>query len=390
MRVSALPRGIRPAPIKFALGEVPHLTLEPTRACNLSCRLCYTLDKGRVKSLPEIREELDLARWRRRLQAVTVVGGEPTLHDGIVDVVREIKRRGLACQLLTNGVRFLPQAGEGLLRDLIDAGLDKLAFHVDGGQGHRDVEAVRERLFGLCEAARLLFSLSLTVYSECEDEISTLARRYARYRYFDGVLAVLGREPGRLGPHGPTLEAQRRHIASGLGVEPAGYVPSSAGDDEAFWLAYFYFIRADTGRTFGLSPRLHRAGRAAGRRLTGRHWLVPLFDPGRAATRFLFLGALEVLLAPRRLGAFLGMLRGPGALAALRSHYIAIQRPPETDPATGELVLCFHCPDATVRHGRITPVCLADFVRPFDGLGPRDRLHARWLRTVDDHLGERD
>jgi hypothetical protein len=303
-------------------------------------------------------------------------------------VVREVKRRRLACQLLTNGLKFLPQSGERFLRDLIRAGLDKVALHVDAGQGHRDVEAVRERLFRLCEAEHLLFSLSLTVYPESETEIPTLVRRYARHRYFDGILAVLGRDPGRVEPHGPTLEAQHRQIASGLGVEPAGYVPSSRDDGEAFWLVYFYFIRADTGRSFGLSPLLHRAGRTLGRRLTGRHWLVPLFDPRRAAARFLLLGALDVLLAPRRLRAFLRRLQGRGARASLRGHYIAVQRPPETDAGTGELALCFHCPDATVRDGRITPVCLADFVRPFDGLGPRQALHARWLRVVDDQLGE--
>jgi hypothetical protein len=389
MRVSALPRASRPVPLGFPLREVPHLTLEPTRECNLACRLCYALDRGHVKSLAAIRGELDLACRRRRLQAVTVVGGEPTLHDGIVDVVREIKRRGLACQLLTNGLKLLAAGGERFLRDLIAAGLDKVALHVDVGQGHRDVEAVRERLFQLCETERLLFSLSLTVYPESEADIPALARRYARHRYFDGVLAVLGRDPGRSEPHGPTLEAQHRYIASGLGVEPTGYVPSSRDDGEAFWLVYFYFIRADNGRTFGLSPLLHRAGRTAGHRLTGRQWLVPLFDPRRTPARFLLLGALDVLLAPRRLGSFLGMLQGKGALASLRGHYIAVQRPPETDPGTGELVLCYHCPDATVREGRITPVCLADFVRPFDGLGPREALHARWAGVVDDHLDER-
>jgi hypothetical protein len=389
MRVSAISWASRPVRLGFSLREVPHLTLEPTRECNLACRLCYTLDKSHVKSLAAIREELDFACRRRRLQAVTVVGGEPTLHDGIVDVVREIKRRGLSCQLLTNGLRLLAAGGEPLLRDLIAAGLDKVALHVDVGQGHRDVDAVRERLFHLCEAAGLLFSLSLTVYPESEAEIPTLVRRYACHRNFDGVLAVLGRDPGRVEPHGPTLEAQHRHLASGLGVLPSGYVPSSRDDGEAFWLVYFYFIRADNGRTFGLSPLLHRAGRLAGRRLTGRHWLVPVFDPRRTPGRFLLLGALDVLLAPRRLGSFLGMLQGPGALASLRGHYIAVQRPPETDPGTGDIVLCYHCPDATVRDGRITPVCLADFVRPFDGLGPREALHARWGRVVDDHLGER-
>jgi hypothetical protein len=388
MRVATFPRAARPSAIRFPLREAPHLTLEPTRRCNLSCRLCYTRDKAHVKSLSALREELDLACRRRRLHGVTLLGGEPTLYPSIVPLVAEVKRRGLVCQVLTNGLPLLAPGGESLLRDMTRAGLDKVALHVDGGQGHGDVEAVREGLFDLCEAAALPFSLSLTIYPETEGEIPDLVRCYARYRWFDGILAVLGRDPDRPEDRGPTLEAQHRHIAAGLGLGPSGYVPSSADDGGAFWLVYFYFIRADDGRTFGLSPRLHHAGRRLGRAVTGRHWLVPCFDPRRAASLFLLLGGLDVLLAPRRLGAFFGMLRGRGALAALRSHYVAIQRPPEVDPASGELVLCHHCPDATVREGRLTPVCLADFVRPFGSPGPLDPVHARWKQTVDAHLGE--
>jgi hypothetical protein len=388
MRVAALPRAARPAALRFGLREVPHLTLEPTRRCNLACRLCYTRDKNQVKSLAALRDELDVAGRRRRLHAVTLLGGEPTLYEGIVALVAEVKRRGLLCQVLTNGLPLLAPGGDALLQHMLHAGLDKLALHVDGGQGHRDVEAVRERLFDRCEAARLPFSLSLTVYPETEAEIPELVRRYARYRCFDGILAVLGRDPDRLEERGPTLETQYHHLAEGLGLEPSGYVPSSTDDGEAFWLLYFYFVRFDTGRTFGLSPRLHRAGRVLGRALTGRQWLVPCFDPRRAASRFLIIGGLDALLAPRRLGSFLEMLRGPGALGALRSHYVAIQRPPEIDPASGELVLCYHCPDATVREGHLTPVCLADFVRPFGSAGPVEETHARWRRTIDAHLGE--
>ena len=95
-----------------------------------------------MKSLAALRQELDLACRRRRLHAVTLVGGEPTLHEGIGELVVEVKRRGLVCQVLTNGLTLLSEGGNLLLRNLIGAGLDKIALHVDGGQGHPDVEAV--------------------------------------------------------------------------------------------------------------------------------------------------------------------------------------------------------------------------------------------------------
>lgn len=387
MQVTHLPQRHRPLPLAFPLTEVPHLTLEATRECNLSCTLCYTLDRRTVKSLDAVREELDVGMRRRRLHAVTLVGGEPTLYPEVLDVVREVKRRGLACQLLTNGLKLLPPSGRGFLRQLIAAGLDKIALHVDEGQPHGDMEAVRRRLFDLCESEGILFSLSLTVYPEGEGEIPAVVRRYAPYRYFDGVLAVLGRDPHRNEPHGPTLARQHAAIADALGVSPVTFVPSNRDDAEAFWFVYSYFIRADTGQAFGISPRIHRLERFAGRILAGRHVFLPLFRPERTVLRYLALGALEVLVRPTRLRGWLSMLRHRGA-RSLRGHYIALQRPPETDPTTGDLVLCHHCPDATVRHGRITPVCLADFVRPLDGAGPREEIHERWRRTVDEHLGE--
>ena len=391
MRVSRLRsarNGQRPHALDFPLGEVPHLTLEPTRECNLECALCYALDRRVVKPIDTIRDELDTACERRRLDAVTLVGGEPTLYPELPDVVRLVKERGLACQLLTNGIRFLPARGRDRLRELEDAGLDKVAFHVDRGQPHADPEAVRRRLFDLCEEEGLLFSLSLTVYPDSVSEIPEAVRRYAGYRYFDGVLAVLGRDPGREEAHGVRLEAQHAAILDDLGVDPVSYVPSNRDPDEAFWLVYSYFIRADTGRVFGISPGTHRLERAAGRLVSGHHRFVPRFRPGRTWLRFLVLGALDVLRAPRRLGALSAMVRGPGFRSSIRGHYIAIQRPPEVDPETDELVFCHHCPDATVRLGKLTPVCLADFVRPLDGAGPREEAHRRWQRAVDANLGE--
>lgn len=387
MQVAALPPGTRPRPLVFPLAEVPHLTLEPTRECNLSCALCYALDRRVVKPLETVRDELDLACQRRELDAVTIVGGEPTLYPELADVVRLVKERGLACQLLTNGLRFLPKRGRDLLRELMDAGLDKIAFHVDRGQPHPDVEAVRRKLFDLCEEEGLLFSLSVTVYPDALSEIPGAVRRYARYRYFDGVLGVLGRDPGREEAHGVKLEAQHAAIHEDLGVGPVSYIPSNQDPGEAFWLVYSYFIRADTGQVFGVSPGTHAAERAAGRLASGHHRFVPRFRPQRATLRFLVLGALDVLRAPRRLGAYLRMLRGPDGPAAIRGHYIAVQRPPEVDPGSGELVFCHHCPDATMRLGKLTPVCLADFVRPSDGVGPREEAHRQWQRAVDDHLG---
>ena len=29
--------------------------------------------------------------------------------------------------------------------------------------------------------------------------------------------------------------------------------------------------------------------------------------------------------------------------------------------------MCYHCPDATIRNGKLTPLCLADYINPMEG-----------------------
>lgn len=359
--------GVPPRPLKFRARDVPHATLEINRACNMRCRCCYNIDRNGEKPFDEVERDLDLLMSLRRLQAVTILGGEPTLHPDLAAIVALVKGRGLHCQLLTNGLRFLDPDGPALIRSLMAAGLDKVLLHVDGGQAHvwGDIEAARERLFSLMEEAGLEFSLSLTVYNEDRGRMAGLVRRYARFRYFDGVLAVLARDPADPAAQTVRLVEEYEGLRAGLGLEPSSYVPSDRSDEEARWLAYFYLIDAGGGAAFPLSPRVDRTFRRLFRRLAGRHFFTANFGPAALRRVLGPLVLFEALASPRRIPALAGMLRRAARSGGLRLHVIAIQTPPELGPEGEIAVICRGCPDATVRGGRLVPVCLADRFGPF-------------------------
>ncbi len=80
MNISSIDPGPTLKPLKFALLDMPHATVEPNRTCNLRCRSCYNLDRRFEKPLCLVKEEIDLLIQKRNLQVITILGGEPTLY----------------------------------------------------------------------------------------------------------------------------------------------------------------------------------------------------------------------------------------------------------------------------------------------------------------------
>jgi organic radical activating enzyme len=106
--------------------------LEPTSQCNLACDGCYRDNvKDSHKSLDEVKSDLDIFEASRNTDCVSIAGGDPLLHPQIVEIVREIKHRGLKPILNTNGVALTRE----LLHELKIAGVYGFTFHVDSKQG---------------------------------------------------------------------------------------------------------------------------------------------------------------------------------------------------------------------------------------------------------------
>jgi hypothetical protein len=357
-------------------GFVPHVTIEPNTTCNIRCQRCYACDEPLVKPLDQVLAEIDLACQRRKLDSLTFLGGEPTLHPELPAMIAHAKGRGLTVQLLTNGVRLLEDDGEALMSSLIDAGLDRFLLHVDEGQGHvhDDVGAVRHRLASQLEARGCWFGLALTLYAGQEATLPGVMRDFARYRWFDGVLVTLAFDPSQCwdpehrDAETPDMAAIHGAIASDLGIQPTAYLPSSLDDDEVCWLMYIYAIDAASGDCFALSPRFNRLYRRLHRSLKGREFFAEPPDPATMGATLDLLGGLELALSPGRLGELRRFRRG--RRQDRRFQYIVLQQAPRHDPRAGKLQICWQCPDAVVRGDVLVPVCIAGRLRPYGDTAP--------------------
>ncbi len=76
-----------------------------TQGCNFRCGYCHNPELAELKKTEFKTEEiLDFLESRiGKLDAVVITGGEPTLHGGLTDFIREVKHMGYLVKLDTNG-----------------------------------------------------------------------------------------------------------------------------------------------------------------------------------------------------------------------------------------------------------------------------------------------
>ncbi|HDZ58731.1 MAG TPA: radical SAM protein, partial [Ignavibacteriales bacterium] len=106
--------------------------LEPTAKCNLFCEGCYRFnEKDGHKSMEQVREELDVFEKFRKSDGVSIAGGDPLTHPDVIEIVKEVKKRGMKPIINTNGLALTKE----LLKELKDAGVFGFTFHIDSKQG---------------------------------------------------------------------------------------------------------------------------------------------------------------------------------------------------------------------------------------------------------------
>jgi pyruvate formate lyase activating enzyme len=76
--------------------------------CNLACPYCHNPDIARAsagRGVILLRDVLDfLVKRKGRIEGVVLSGGEPTIHETIVETANEIRALGLKIKLDTNGM----------------------------------------------------------------------------------------------------------------------------------------------------------------------------------------------------------------------------------------------------------------------------------------------
>lgn len=114
-----------------------------TYKCNLRCMMCGQWgEQGIYKeySPMDLRQKISLPSIKRVINEVakfnptiTLFGGEPMLYDGWLEVLKEVKNKGLRCNIVTNGVLLAQYAEE-----MVTCGLDEIIFSLDGPQEIHD------------------------------------------------------------------------------------------------------------------------------------------------------------------------------------------------------------------------------------------------------------
>jgi pyruvate-formate lyase-activating enzyme len=366
---------------------VSHAVLDFVRGCNVTCRACYNTAPPAMKTLQQVREELDLLMSMRRLHSVAILGGEPTLHPDLPAVVRLVRRRGPRVELFTNGLLV----DDAMASSLADAGVDTIALHIERGQQRPDLDAgdLPDVLRLLEEKARVVVrhgmqaGTCLTVDRDSIAELPRAMRAFLESRCLTLCVLTLHIDARRIkwvsgdlrtslegalddaasvdDERGVPLEDVRHVLADALGLTPFAYLGSNIDPDDPRWLSYLVATSVSADGAVQWSPLrsslVEPVFLEAFRLIGGVYPFHQSASPRKA---------LAHLLA----NALAGGRTRPGLRMFARSVFrgasttlkrILIQRPAEI-AGDGRVRHCANCPDATVHGGRLVPVCLRDRV----------------------------
>ena len=333
------------------------------------------------------RQQLDALMRLRKLQSVSIVGGEITLHPDLVEIVRRVRRRGLFAELFTNGVLL----NDDLLARLKEAGANVIFLHIEPQQRRPDLRAestdedlkrLRQEKVALIAAHGIEVGLTVTAYPdkprEIEDAIAfalesphvcyllvTLWRDVSRMPAITGDLAA-----GMISSSETNQPAVQREIRPEelcrwfehrFGIAPFAFLGSNLEGGDPRWMS---FLTATVHRRDELIQQhcfrptwVEKTVLETSRKLTGRY---PFYQKQRSwQTGFHLLlnglaggsisGSLKFLCYATRPGVRLGAKR-------------FLFQWPATIDEHGHVVHCQSCPDAVLKEGRLVPLCISDRV----------------------------
>lgn len=157
--------------------------IDLTNRCNLNCSFCFANAQacGYIyePTFDQIREMLEMLRSEKPnpAPAVQFAGGEPTMRDDLLDIIRLAKGMGfLQVQLATNGIKLA--ADPGLAKDLKEAGVQTVYLHFDGVTKDTNPKIVHDlKAIEHCKQEKLGIVLVPTIIKTVNDhEIGAIVR----------------------------------------------------------------------------------------------------------------------------------------------------------------------------------------------------------------------
>ncbi len=170
-----------------------------TRRCNLSCGYCSEYDST-SQPIPFAILQQRMEKLRQlRTWAVALMGGEPTLHPDLLQIVGEMSRLGFRRRMMTtNGILLTKELIEGLNTQ----GMTDLNVSVDGAKRSpttmKVLETLRTRLELLSQHARFRVVLSAVIGSAPPEEVLQVVD-FATTHGFSPRVLLLHDESGQIG-----------------------------------------------------------------------------------------------------------------------------------------------------------------------------------------------
>ncbi len=376
--------------------------LEPTKQCNIYCDGCYSANaKGSHKSLAQIASDLDVFERYRKTDAVSIAGGDPLTHPEVVEIVRMVAKRGLKPVVNTNGFAMTPE----LLRNLKDAGMVGVTFHVDSRQrrpgwtGKNEVELMelRQQFADMvADVGGISCAFNSTVYEETLSsvpEIVDWARRNpskvhvvvfiafrttieGRFDYYAGGEKIDTHELAYVAGRTERTDIHAREIAARIherfpAFRPAAYLNGTEKADSFKWL--MSLVLNDGEEIIGsVGPKFVELAQMAHHLFKGNY--LGYTGPATMARSKLLLPLMAMDESGRAAGKrwLARAARDPRRLARpVYMQSIMIIQPVDV-LEDGRTSMCDGCPDITVHEGELVWSCRLD-----------ERLrYGDWIRPV--------
>jgi len=170
-----------------------------TRRCNLTCGYCTEYDKT-SDPIPLDTLARRMAKLRQlRAWALSLMGGEPTLHPDLLQILDEMGRLGFRRRMMTtNGLRLTEQLIEGLN----EHGLTDMSISVDGVKPNsttvKVLHTLRKNLDRLANRARFRVVVSGVIGSAPPEEVLDVVK-FARGHGFDPRILLIHDKDGQIG-----------------------------------------------------------------------------------------------------------------------------------------------------------------------------------------------
>lgn len=291
------------------MGQIKNAWLILTYSCNNSCDYCYAQKMVKRREFVELafaKQVLDeLARIR--VECCLLIGGEPTLHKDLFEIVSYGAHLGLEMKIVSNGRKFKDRQ---FVQNLVSAGISHISISLEGStaqlhdricgarsfaetlqglkncvdsgvalnsvatisKGNRDDLVNIARLVHAVGVRNILFNYGLPPVSDENEDVFISPQELAnaaiaayhclreegiRVRFFGTIpVCTYGKEIERMVTEGYISGGTGCHMFTGAGIaiEPTGKVIPCTHfvDTELFSCS------GDNGKTFQLSGRLDK------------------------------------------------------------------------------------------------------------------------------------